>query len=113
MVPNVYPQPMSHHVRVVNNSAVMTPNVISQQPAHPTGVHVTVPQSVSTSIHQPPVSSHNHSGITHPLLYDIIYILYHYNISVNSIPVPINPMRPPPGLQTVTVQQTDLSPNQR
>ena len=54
-----YQQTMSHHVRVVNNSAVMTPNVISQPPSHA----VTVPQvTVSTSM-QPPVSSHNHNGV--------------------------------------------------
>ena len=50
-------------MRVVNNSAVMTPNVISQgvpTPGVPSHT-VTVPQSVSTSM-QPPVSTHNHNG---------------------------------------------------
>jgi cell division protein FtsB len=81
------PQGQVVSMRVVNNSTVMTPNVISQ-PGAP-AVMTTVPQPVSTSM-QPPVSTHTQNV------------------------VPINQMRPPPGLQTITVQPEQLqSPNQR
>ena len=55
------PQGQVVSMRVVNNSTVMTPNVISQ-PGAP-AVMTTVPQPVSTSMPgQPPVSTHAQNG---------------------------------------------------
>lgn len=59
------PQGQVVSMRVVNNSTVMTPNVISQ-PGAP-AVMTTVPQPVSTSM-QPPVSTHTQNGKNAPEL---------------------------------------------
>ena len=82
--------------------------VVVSQPGAP-AVMTTVPQPVSTSM-QPPVSTHTQNGKLIPpgdyltwIISNIIYLV-----------VPINQMRPPPGLQTITVQPEQLqSPNQR
>lgn len=101
------PQGQVVSMRVVNNSTVMTPNVISQ-PGAP-AVMTTVPQPVSTSM-QPPVSTHTQNGKIIPPGDYLTWIISSIIYSV----VPINQMRPPPGLQTITVQPEQLqSPNQR